>query len=106
MRVPRGWWHWVGAGVLVLVTGETAAAAGLIDVNRASEAELAALPGIGPVLAQRVVQARQDRPFASWTDLQARVRGIGPKTAERLSVEGLRVEGHSYGAELARQSRR
>lgn len=51
-----------------------------VDVNAASEAELASLPGIGPVLAGRISAGR---PFL---DLEAldEVRGIGPKTLARL----------------------
>ena len=43
------------------------------------------LPGIGPVLAARVVDARSGQgPFSSWDDLRARVRGIGEKSVARL----------------------
>lgn len=54
-----------------------------IDVNRADEAALQRLPGIGPALARRIVEARAERPFRSVEDL-ARVRGIGPATVARL----------------------
>lgn len=79
----------------------TPALAQVLEANQASAAQLATLHGVGPVLAQRVVQARQQRPFHGWDDLQARVAGIGPKMAEKLSAQGLRVNGRSYGAELA-----
>lgn len=55
----------------------------LIDLNRASEGDLTVLPGIGPALAMRIVEARRERPFTSARDL-LRVRGIGPATLERL----------------------
>lgn len=45
-----------------------------VDVNAASAAELDTLPGIGPVLADRVVEAR---PFTAVGELDD-VRGIGP----------------------------
>ena len=51
-----------------------------LDVNRASEPELARLPGIGPALASRIVAAR---PFAELDDLR-RVRGLRRPTLERL----------------------
>lgn len=51
-----------------------------IDVNHAPIDELRSLPGIGPVLAERIVAGR---PFADADDLD-RVRGIGPKTIARL----------------------
>jgi competence ComEA-like helix-hairpin-helix protein len=54
-----------------------------IDVNRADETALQRLPGIGPALARRIVEARTERPFRSLEDL-GRVRGIGPATLARL----------------------
>ncbi|MBX3270049.1 MAG: helix-hairpin-helix domain-containing protein [Sandaracinaceae bacterium] len=55
-----------------------------IDVNAASPAELELLPRIGPSLAARIVEARErDGPFESVDDL-GRVRGIGPRTVDRL----------------------
>ena len=54
-----------------------------IDVNRAGIDQLRTLPGIGPTLAARIVEARQRQPFRSVEDLR-RVKGIGAKTLERL----------------------
>lgn len=65
-----------------------------IDVNRAGADELERLPGIGPALAARIVEARTARPFTSLEDL-ARVRGIGPATVARL--RGLAVAGTGSG---------
>lgn len=56
----------------------------LVDVNRAEWPELAQLPDIGESLAQRIVEERDERgPFRQHEDLR-RVRGIGPKTLERI----------------------
>lgn len=58
---------------------------GRLDVNTASAESLATLPGIGSVLAARIVADRAAHgPFASPADLQ-RVRGIGPRLASRLA---------------------
>jgi competence protein ComEA len=60
-------------------TASTAAGTpgGLINVNTASAAELEALPGIGEVLSQRIVDYRTEHgPFASVEDLLD-VSGIG-----------------------------
>jgi competence protein ComEA len=56
---------------------------GPVHVNSASAEELKRLPGIGPTLAQRIIEARAARPFRSVEELR-RVRGIGAKTLERL----------------------
>lgn len=58
--------------------------AGPLDLNRASVAELEKLPGIGPVLARRIVEWRETHgPFQSVQDL-LHVPGIGPKTLEKI----------------------
>ncbi|MFG0328134.1 MAG: ComEA family DNA-binding protein [Phycisphaerales bacterium JB037] len=55
-----------------------------IDLNAAGPAELQTLPGIGPALAERIVESRAaDGPFADLQDLQ-RVSGIGERTAAEL----------------------
>jgi len=51
-----------------------------IDPNTASPEELQKLPGIGPELADRLIE---NRPYQRAEDL-ARVPGIGPKTVEKL----------------------
>ena len=56
-----------------------------LDLNRASAAELDALPGIGPVLAARIVEHRRlHGRFRRIEELRA-VRGVGPRLYERLS---------------------
>lgn len=55
-----------------------------IDVNSATWVEWGQLDGIGDALARRIVADReQNGPFRSIDDLR-RVKGIGPKTLERL----------------------
>lgn len=62
----------------------TAAAAGPLNLNRATVAELEALPGLGPVLAQRIVDYRAaNGPFQSIDEL-AEVDGISPRMVEEL----------------------
>ena len=57
----------------------------LLDLNRASAAELEALPGIGPVIAGRIVAHRQTYGrFNEVADLEA-VSGVGPATLERIA---------------------
>jgi competence protein ComEA len=56
----------------------SASAGGLVDLNTASEAELDALPGVGPVLAQHIVSWRSSHGSFSAVDQLRQVSGIGP----------------------------
>ena len=59
-------------------------AARAIDVNRAHASELERLPGVGRILAGRIVAERDARGrFTGAQDL-LRVSGIGPKTLETI----------------------
>lgn len=70
----------IAAPVLPVVFKEK----GPLDLNKATAAELEKLPGIGPVLAARIVSWREAHgPFQSVEDLLA-VPGIGPKVLEGL----------------------
>ncbi len=51
-----------------------------LEINRASREALQSVPGIGRVLAGRIIEAR---PFKSADDLR-QVRGIGAKNYEML----------------------
>jgi competence protein ComEA len=54
-----------------------------VDLNDASQHELETLPGIGPVTAQRIIEARTEQPFATVDDL--RDRGVvGPSVFEDI----------------------
>ena len=57
---------------------------GLLDLNRATEQDFDALPGIGPRLAERILEYRKSAgAFHSLDELQA-VKGIGKKKFERI----------------------
>ena len=56
----------------------------VIDPNRASQADLETLPGIGPVLAQRIIDYRRAHgPYKKIADLR-KVSGIGRKKLEKM----------------------
>jgi competence protein ComEA len=55
-----------------------------LDLNAATQAGLDALPGIGPVLAERIVAWRTQHGRFTSVDELAEVPGIGPKALERL----------------------
>ncbi len=55
-----------------------------IDINNASWVEWAQIEGIGEVTARKIVEDRDaNGPFHGISDVQ-RVKGIGPKTLERM----------------------
>lgn len=55
-----------------------------IDINEANWPEFTLLPDVGEVLARRIVESREvEGPFADHDDL-TRVKGIGPKTLQKI----------------------
>lgn len=86
------------AGLLVLTAGTVWAA---VEVNRADQASLESVKGIGPALSGKLLAERQKAPFRDWGDLIGRVGGVGPGSAQRLSDAGLTVEGKPFAAPAA-----
>ncbi len=56
-----------------------------VYVNRAEIAELAALPGIGPRKAERILQARATSPITSLEELAKAAGGIPKASLERIA---------------------
>jgi competence protein ComEA len=72
------------AAVAAATAAGPPAATGPVSLNSATVEQLDALPGVGPVTAQRIVDWRTDHgPFGSVDDLDA-VPGIGPARLEQL----------------------
>ncbi len=62
----------------------TAARQGLIDVNSATAAELADIPGVGPVIAGRIVEYRERGGPLSGPEELLNIKGIGEKALEKM----------------------
>jgi competence protein ComEA len=72
-----------------------------IDLNKASDVELDALKGVGPVLTKAVMDERKKAPFKDWEDATNRVKGLGTQKAISLSEQGVRVQGSAYTGKAA-----
>ena len=67
-----------------------------VDVNKATQAELEGVKGIGPAIAGKILDERKKSAFKDWPDLIERVKGIGETNAGKFSTNGLTVGGASY----------
>jgi competence protein ComEA len=65
-------------------SGERGVAAGPVDLNRADEAALDALPGVGPATAAAIIQHREQIGRFTSVDQLLDVRGIGEAKLEQL----------------------
>ena len=81
----------------------TAIAMAATDVNKATEAELDSVKGIGPTTSKLIMSERKKGDFKSWQDFIDRVKGIGDARAAKLSAEGLTVNGEAYKAAAAKK---
>jgi DNA uptake protein ComE-like DNA-binding protein len=63
---------------------------GVVNINRATEAELRLLPGIGRGRAHAIVERRSKRPFANIDELarMKRMKTVVQKNRAHLSVDG------------------
>ena len=74
------------------------AAHAAVDANKANQAELETVKGIGPGLSAKILDARKAGAFKDWTDLVERVGGVGPGNAAKFSQAGLTVNDAAYSA--------
>ena len=82
--------------LVLLATLCTALAMAAVDVNKATEAELDSVKGIGPGTSKLILQERRKGEFKSWEDFIGRVKGVGETRASNLSDAGLTVGGKAY----------
>ena len=80
--------------ILVMLYATLAMAAA--DVNKATEAQLDAVKGIGPVTSKMILAERKKGDFKNWEDFIERIKGVGDTRAAKLSSEGLTVNGAAY----------
>lgn len=71
------------------------------DINKASQAELESIKGIGPAMSARILDERKKSPFRDWADVMERVKGIKQATATKYSTGGLTVNGATFAAPAA-----
>lgn len=67
-----------------------------VDVNKADQAALDSVKGIGPKTSKAIVDERtKNGAFKDWADFEKRVKGIGDKNSDKMSQAGLTVDGKS-----------
>lgn len=67
-----------------------------VDVNKADQAALDGVRGIGPTTSKAILDERKRAgPFKDWADFTSRVKGIGEKKSTNLSQAGLTVNGQA-----------
>ncbi|MDP9109414.1 MAG: DUF655 domain-containing protein [Pseudomonadota bacterium] len=85
--------------LFLLVTGlilSAGMAFAQVDINKADQAALDGIKGIGPKMSQKILDERKrGGDFKDWNDVQSRVKGIKEKSALRLSAAGLTVNGQT-----------
>jgi len=65
-----------------------------VDVNKADQAALDGVRGIGPTTSKAILDERKRAgPFKDWADFTARVKGVGDRKSTSLSKAGLTVNG-------------
>ncbi|HJV53185.1 MAG TPA: helix-hairpin-helix domain-containing protein [Noviherbaspirillum sp.] len=68
-----------------------------VDVNKADQAALDGVKGIGPKMSKSILDERKKGgDFKDWNDLEKRVKGIGDKNSAKLSANGLTVNGQAF----------
>lgn len=67
-----------------------------VDVNKADQAALDGVKGLGPATSKAILDERKKGGnFRDWADFESRVKGIKDKKAAALSEAGLTINGQA-----------
>jgi len=69
--------------MLALLVAPGTAVSGSININQADSEQLVTLPGIGPALAERIIEHREEFPFEAKEDIM-QVSGIGESRFQEI----------------------
>lgn len=82
--------------IAIVLAFFAAAAFASVDINKANQAELEAVKGLGTVTAGKIIDERKKGAFKDWADVQQRMHGIKDARAAKLSNAGLTVGAETY----------
>jgi competence protein ComEA len=82
--------------IAALLAFVAAAAFAAVDVNKADQATLESVKGIGPAISSKILDERKKGSFKDWNDLIERVKGVGEGNAAKFSSDGLTVNGATF----------
>jgi len=69
-----------------------------VDVNKADQAALESIKGVGTSMSGKILEERKKGQFKDWNDLVERVKGVGEGNAARFSAGGMTVNGTGFSA--------
>lgn len=88
--------------IAAALTALAFAAQANVDINKATQAELEAVKGIGTAMSTRIIEERKKGTFKDWADVITRVKGVGDGNAARFSEAGLTVAGTPFAGAPSR----
>ena len=74
---------WISVSADSSIADGSVAVESMVNINKATADELMILKGIGPKIAEKIIDYRKNNPFVEPEDLM-HVKGIGPKIYENI----------------------